>query len=238
MSILPPVSTSQGKATWLLFTAPWLLLIWKIGCEPAVLQRLAERLAGPEVWRGTGGIASMLAGVMLFGVGPAIVVKRVFRESLADYGWGLGIRFRTVRSFLIALPVAVVGTYWGSFEPSLPGHYPVNPAAGDSLSVFLVHAATYLAFYFAWEFYFRGFLQHGMAPALGMVPAALVQTLASALMHIGKPPSEAFVSILGGLLWGWLVCRTRSIVSGSLQHAFLGIGLDALLCLRQNGFRI
>ena len=98
MSILPPVSTSQGKATWLLFTAPWLLLIWKIGCEPAVLQRLAERLAGPEVWRGTGGIASMLAGVMLFGVGPAIVVKRVFRESLADYGWGWGFAARSVRS--------------------------------------------------------------------------------------------------------------------------------------------
>ena len=165
-------------------------------------------------------------------------MRRVFREKLSDYGGGLGDRFRTVRSFLIALPVAIIGTYWGSFEPSLPQYYPLNPAAGDSVTVFLVHATAYLAFYFAWEFYFRGFLQHGMAPAFGMVPAALVQTMASALMHIGKPGAEAFVSILGGLLWGWLVCRTRSIVSGSLQHAFLGIGLDVLLCLRQHGFRI
>ena len=47
-------------------------------------------------------------------------------------------------------------------------------------------------------------------------------------MQAGKPPSEAFVSILGGLLWGWLACRARSIVSGSLQHAFLGIGLTRL----------
>ena len=67
--------------------------------------------------------------------------------------------------------MAVVGTYWGSFEPSLPGHYLVNLAAGDSLSVFLVHAATYLGFTLPGVLLSR-VLAAWDGAALGMVPRA------------------------------------------------------------------
>ncbi|MCX7428481.1 MAG: CPBP family glutamic-type intramembrane protease, partial [Planctomycetia bacterium] len=64
----------------------------------------------------------------------------------------------------------------------------------------------------------------------GDANAVLVQVLASTLLHIGKPGSEAFGAIFGGLLWGVLVYRTRSLLSGLVQHALLGLSLDWFLC--------
>jgi membrane protease YdiL (CAAX protease family) len=62
------------------------------------------------------------------------------------------------------------------------------------------------------------------------VNAVLIQTAASALLHIGSPATETFGAILAGLLWGALALRTRSLLSGLGQHYVLGISLDAFIC--------
>ena len=89
---------------------------------------------------------------------------------------------------------------------------------------------TYGLFYMGWEFYFRGFLLFGLRDSLGAVNAVLVQTLASALLHIGSPAAESFGAVLAGLLWGVLALQTRSLLSGLGQHFLLGIALDAFIC--------
>jgi membrane protease YdiL (CAAX protease family) len=136
------------------------------------------------------------------------------------------------------LPVAVVGTYASSLDADVGKAFPLNPAAGQSTSWFAMHAVAYMSFYVGWEFYFRGFMQRALSPVHGLVAAVLIQTIASSLGHLGRLPEEMFASILGGLFWGWLAYRTRSIVSGMLQHALLGIGLDAFLCLRAAGWNL
>jgi membrane protease YdiL (CAAX protease family) len=65
---------------------------------------------------------------------------------------------------------------------------------------------------------------------MGSSSALLVQVLASVLLHIGKPTGEIYGSIVGGLLWGLLAYRTRSLLSGMLQHFLLGIALDWFIC--------
>ncbi len=65
---------------------------------------------------------------------------------------------------------------------------------------------------------------------MGATNALLVQVLASVLLHIGKPVSETYAAIAGGLLWGLLAYRTRSLFSGMLQHYLLGIALDWFIC--------
>jgi membrane protease YdiL (CAAX protease family) len=45
-------------------------------------------------------------------------------------------------------------------------------------------------------------------------------------MHLGKPVGEVYGSIIGGLIWGLLAYRTRSLLSGLLQHFLLGVLLD------------
>lgn len=238
MKWLLRAETPQARALWALVLSPWLIGFWRYFLEPPYVQAQLEALWGPSVSRGAGSLVSMFGTFLLLGVIPALIVRCVFRESLQEHGWGLGDRFRTVRSFLIVLPVAIVGTYASSLDADVGKAFPLNPAAGESVQSFALHAAAYMSFYVGWEFFFRGFMQRALSPAHGLVAAVLIQTMASSLGHLGRLPEEMFASILGGLFWGWLAYRTRSIVSGMLQHALLGIGLDAFLCLRAAGWNL
>jgi uncharacterized protein len=176
---------------------------------------------------------SCLAAFALFGLIPAFIVKCVFRERLADYGVQLGDRFRTCRSFLVFAPAVLLIAWLSSKTPAIRAFYPLNKSAGASPHMFGVHAAMYMLFYLGWEFHFRGFLQYGLRGTMGNVQAVLVQILASTLAHLGKPAAETYASIGAGLLWGILAFRTRSLLSGLLQHALLGITLDYFLCFWQ-----
>ena len=133
---------------------------------------------------------SFLATFALFGLVPALIVKFVFRERLSDYGVQLGNRFRTCRSFLLFAPGVLLIAWLSSKNPAIRAYYPLNRSAGAARSTFGVHAAMYLLFYTAWEFHFRGFLQHGLRGTMGDVQAILVQILASTLAHLGRPAIE------------------------------------------------
>ena len=39
--------------------------------------------------------------------------------------------------------------------------------------------------------------------------------------HLGKPELELFSTLAGGLVYGWLAWRTRSIVWGALGHTYI-----------------
>jgi membrane protease YdiL (CAAX protease family) len=168
----------------------------------------------------------MLAAFVLLGVVPLAMVRGLFGERWSDYGIGLGHPLRTFRTFLIILPMVILGAWASQRDPAIAALYPLNPSAGDSAWHFAGHAAAYFAYYFGWEFHFRGFYQRGLEPHLGLACAVLVQTLASSLAHFDKPPAELLASVAGGLLLGVLAVRTRSILSGLLLHAGLGIAID------------
>jgi uncharacterized protein len=216
----------QFKPTVILLLSPVLMVTWKY-FEVSVLlgdrSLLSDRSA-------TGAMVSFAACFVLLGLIPACVVRFVFHERLADYGVRLGDRVRTVRSALTLCPCFLLAAYIASGQTAVRDYYPLNPSAGDSPGMFAAHAASYLLFYLGWEFHFRGFLQIGLRQRLGDVNALLVQVLASGLLHIGRPAGETFGSLLAGLLWGLLAYRTRSLLSGLLQHSLLGITLDWFLC--------
>jgi membrane protease YdiL (CAAX protease family) len=221
----------QLKPTVILFFAPLLMVTWKYFGDPKVL---AAALPDPCIlWddrAATGAVVSFLAGFVLLGLIPALVVRLLFRERLADYGVCIGNKVRTLRAILVLCPCFIVAGYIASTDPAVQAQYPINPSAGKSPGMFAIHAATYLLFYLGWEFHFRGFLQLGIRHRLGDVNALLVQVLASGLLHIGRPASETFASFFAGLLWGVLAIRTRSLLSGLMQHYLLGVSLDWFLC--------
>lgn len=224
--VLQACRTPRGKAIAILGVSPWLLAGWKCFAAPHTLQRWAVAVWGPELPDGCGAIASMLAACVLLGVVPLAMVRGLFGERWSDYGLGLGHPLRTFRTFLIILPMVILGAWASQSDPEIAALYPLNPSAGDSAWHFAGHAAAYFAYYFGWEFHFRGFYQRGLEPHLGLACAVLVQTLASSLAHFDKPPAELLASVAGGLLLGVLAVRTRSILSGLLLHAGLGIAID------------
>ena len=74
-----------------------------------------------------------------------------------------------------------------------------------------------------------------MRGALGDGNAILVQTLASCLIHIGKPAGEIYGAIVAGLLWGFIVFRARSLWAVLLMHWALGVSLDFFICFAGKG---
>ena len=221
----------QFKPTVILLCSPLLLVSWSYFGSPRFFHEwVSPRLGWWDDPRAAAAMYSFTSCFLLLGVVPALIVKLLFGERLADYGVQLGDRVRTLRSFLILGPLFLLGAYAASCGPTIRDHYPVNPLAGTSPATFGLHAASYLTFYMGWEFYFRGFMQSGLRGTLGPANALLVQVLASSLLHIGKSTTEIYAAILGGILWGVLAYRTRSLLSGLAQHALLGIALDWFIC--------
>ena len=180
------------------------------------------------------GATPLIAALILFGLIPMGIVKWGFRESLADYGLRFGIPHRTIRTFLLALPIVIVIAVLIGHNPAFYEIYPLNETIRPQhtqigIGLFTIHAVCYLGYYFGWEFLFRGFMQQGLSERCGVPVAVLIQTMASAMLHYGHPPGEVFGAIIGGLVWGFFVYRTQSILSGFGQHALLGIVLDGVL---------
>jgi membrane protease YdiL (CAAX protease family) len=166
---------------------------------------------------------------VLFGLIPLLLIKYVFKESLASYGLQIGDGNYGWRAVAILGPLFVLSAYPSSAMPAFLAEYPLYPGAGATTTAFMAHAFAYLFFYIGWEIYFRGFMQFGLRASFGDWNSILIQVMASCLVHIGKPAAETYSSILGGLVWGVLAFRTRSIVYGLVIHWLLGVALDLFI---------
>ncbi len=70
------------------------------------------------------------------------------------------------------------------------------------------------------EFLFRGFLMWTLVRVAGPVGVVLA-TFPFVFTHLGKPELETLSTFFGGLGFGWLAWRTRSVLYGALLHAYI-----------------
>jgi len=219
------------KPTVILLATPLILTTWKYyGTKAFYLSDLASAFVlfgNPEQ---TAELYTFFSAFVLFALVPWAIVRFVFKESMSAYGLQLGDWRFGLKAFLILAPIFVLASYTSINDPAFLAEYPLYKGAGASPSIFLGHALAYLFFYFGWEVYFRGFMQFGLRDAFGDWNSILVQTALSCIVHIGKPAGEIYSSIIGALVWGVLVFRTRSIIWGLLIHWLLGVSLDFFIC--------
>jgi membrane protease YdiL (CAAX protease family) len=218
------------KATIILLSTPVILTTFRYyGTKDFYLRHFAVAfsLFGNEEL--TSALYTFSSSLILLGVLPALMIKFVFHESLSLYGVRLGDWQLGLKAFLILAPVMMALTFPSSRMDSFTAEYPLYKGAGVSPLNFTFYSLLYLAYYLGWEFFFRGYMQFGLGKRLGDWNAILVQTLASCLVHIGKPDGEIFSSILGGIVWRMVVFRTQSLLPALLLHWLLGICLDAFI---------
>ena len=218
------------KPTIILLSAPVILTTFRYyGTKDFYLNHLAPVFS----FFGNGELASALytfsSSLILLGLLPALTVKFIFHESLSHYGVRLGDWKFGAKAFLILAPVMMALTYPSSRMESFGAEYPLYKGAGVSPPIFIVYSLLYLVYYLGWEFFFRGYMQFGLKGRLGDANAILVQTLASCLLHIGKPDAEIYSSIVGGIVWGMVVFRAWSLLPALLLHWLLGVSLDAFI---------
>ena len=163
----------------------------------------------PEAMR-----ATALERLILFGLVPLSVVVFGFRDrpgryglTLGDWRWGSGL---TLAGCLAMTPIVL----WYAAQPGARDYYaPSSGALGDVVFTNVLDLA-------ATEFLFRGFLMLTLVRAVGPI-GVVVATMPFVFVHLGKPELELFSTLAGGLVYGWLAWRTRSIVWGSIGHTYI-----------------
>jgi len=220
-------SRENKKSTIILLGTPVILTTFKyFGMKNFYLNHLAQIFVISKDIELTSALYTFFTSFILLGWVPALIIKFVFREPLSVYGVQLGdIRFG-MKSFLLLAPVTIALAYLSSRTEPFLLEYPLCKGASSSLWMFVAYSLSYLIFYLGWEFFFRGYMQFGLEGVFGGWNAILVQTLASCLLHIGKPPAEIYSSILGGVVWGMMAWRGHSLLFIILLHWLLGVSLD------------
>jgi membrane protease YdiL (CAAX protease family) len=103
---------------------------------------------------------------------------------------------------------------WFATQPDVRAFY--GPSAAPVGQVLVTNALDLAAA----EFLFRGFLMLTLVRVMGPI-GVLVATMPFVFAHLGKPELELFSTLGGGLVYGWLAWRTRSIVWGAIGHTYI-----------------
>lgn len=174
----------------------------------------------------------------LLGLLPFIYLLIVDRNKLREYGLGAG-DWRLGLKLLLLIPFVIVPLMWMAAKmPDVRAEYPLAKVLFQRPELFWQYELIYILFYYvAWEFYFRGFMLFGLARSLGPGVAILIQTLASCLIHLGKPEGESIGAIIAGVLFGFIAWRTQSFWYGFLMHIAIGFFTDFFI-LEQSGIHL
>lgn len=111
--------------------------------------------------------------------------------------------------------------YYPFFRHAAPTYHPATEGWG----FFVGYQILYGLYFFAWEFFFRGFLLFLLAERWGEGAIAL-QVIPFALMHLGKPLPEVFGAIPAGWFLGWLAYRGRSFLPCFVLHWMVALTMD------------
>ncbi len=127
--------------------------------------------------------------------------------------------------------------------------YPLYRGVFDSGGMFLLYELSYLPFFIAIEFIFRGYLLFGLAgirdeeiqEGNGGHPgkfyfakyALLIQMLSYTAWHLGKPVPELWGTIFWGLAAGATAYACRSVWPIILSHWLLNVFLDGMILIKK-----
>ena len=250
------------RAAAIFGSAFFLLMVWGYHGDLDLLKQVLPIYRGPGVDLGTrppllpgipwdNELISFWSGCLLVVIIPALLIKFAYKQPLSAYGLGFVPRDRwrlAVQTFvlltLLSLPAFVLASKNADMRATYPFYRPFN-----NVGEFLLYELTYLPFFVAIEFIFRGYLLFGLADigeqkarARGVAAAAgtafyfgryalLIQMLSYTAWHLGKPLPELWGTLIWGLAAGVMAYTIRSIWPVVLSHWLLNVIFDAIVIL-------
>ncbi len=169
---------------------------------------------------------------------PVFLIRLVFKEKLSNYGLQWGSFWKDSWLYLLMLAIMIPLVYFASRTESFQYRYPFySPSINESLwPNFWIWQFVYLLQFFALEFFFRGFMVHGLKRELGIY-SIFVMTIPYCMIHFGKPMSETFAAIFAGLALGLMSLKSRSIALGVFLHYSVAITMDFAALWHEGYFR-
>ena len=165
---------------------------------------------------------------VVYVVGPALVIKLLFRQRLSDYGAKLRGMFTCAWAYLLMAVVMLPGVWFASTRENFLETYPFYRLADNEplWPRFLIWELCYAIQFVSLEFFFRGFLLHGTRRRLGAY-SIYAMMVPYCMIHFGKPPLETLGAIAAGIVLGFMSLKTRSIWMGAALHICVAWSMDA-----------
>lgn len=226
------IQVRNSESALILLIVPFILTFWVYYGKQADFDRLFKGFG--DIWNRDFYSAIYeycIAFLLMFWV-PYFIVKMTFKQRLRDFGFQWGDARYGFRFIVIVLPYVLWMAYVGSSAESMQIEYPLAKSTMQHWPLFLTVEIFYIVFYLGWEFLFRGFMLFGLEKHYGAISAILIQTIPSAIVHIGKPAYESFGAIFAGLVFGFLAIRTRSMFYPLILHAIIGVANDLFITFR------
>jgi hypothetical protein len=178
-----------------------------------------ERLAGWTWW--------VLVTVIFYFILPALIIRVVLGEPLASYGLRLKGAFKDYYLYIIMLIVMVPLVLLVSTTSSFQARYPFYhmERAEPLAPYFWQWELCYFLQFFSLEFFFRGFMTHGLKHRFGYY-SVFVMSVPYCMIHFQKPMPEALAAIIAGIVLGTLSLKSRSILLGVAIHYSVAISMD------------
>lgn len=167
---------------------------------------------------------------------PCAVIHFIFKEKISDFGLKLKGAFKEYHLYILMLLFMVPLVLYFSTTKSFQSRYPFLHFTAGNFNVldFWKWEILYSIQFFTLEFFFRGFILHGLKKRFGFY-SVFIMTIPYCMIHFGKPMPETLAAIAAGIILGTLSLKSRSIFLGFLIHVSVGLGMD-LAAMWHKGF--
>jgi membrane protease YdiL (CAAX protease family) len=156
---------------------------------------------------------------------------------LGDYGVKLkgvfSLWWMYILMLAVMLPIVIVASRSEGFQATYPFF---EPFPNEPLwPRFWIWEVAYFLQFVGLEFFFRGFLLHGIRRRFGAY-AIFVMMVPYCMIHFGKPIPETLAAIVAGIILGFMSLKTRSIWMGAALHVTVALTMDTCALWRVGKF--
>ena len=169
---------------------------------------------------------------------PVLVIKIFMKKRMSDFGWRLSDNLnKDLKIFVVFFCFMFPLVFWVSTQDSFLLKYPFyRPASAEQVFPnLLIWELFYFLQFVSLEFFFRGFVVHGLKEEIGDY-SVLVMIIPYCMIHFGKPMPETFAAIFAGIILGFMSLKTRSIWMGAALHVTVALTMDTCALWRAGKF--
>lgn len=163
---------------------------------------------------------------------PLVIMRLFTKKHPSDFGLKLKGALLYGELYLIFMVIMVPAIIFAARLPGFQAMYPFYKAPlGQSVwPNILIWEIFYLLQFLGTEFFFRGFLIHGLKHRFGFY-SIFISVIPYCMIHFQKPFMEAFLSIFAGIILGVMSLRTNSVIMGTALHFGVALTMDVSVLL-------
>lgn len=208
-----------------------LFALYHYRCQPA---QLASLTGGGEDGQARAVYASRVAGALLLGLAPSLVLLALRPASADAYGLGAPDVEATALGVAILAGPALPAVWMASRRADFVDHYPPIRARRWSAGRIAANGLTWAVYLVAYELFFRGLLLFTLAARLDPWLAIALTTLAYVFAHLPKPGRETAGTVPMGVLFAAVTLWSGTIWAAVIAHWLIANASD-LLAMRRRG---